>query len=115
MIVLFGKGGAGKNTISNAALSLIQRDEIFSSSKVINIDLDICIPSWMKINFIETACSHVQLQIYKMKSQSQSSIIFVIITFSFINDDIRYIFRQKFPYAIWVLVDVSEELSQERM
>lgn len=129
MIVLFGKGGAGKNTISSAIMSLLQKDGILTKTEVTNIDLDIYIPYWMKSNFIKglyptlsqrknlitIACDNLHANIYDKKSQTNSSAIFAIITFSFINDDTRRIFRENFPHAIWVLVDVSEKLSQKRM
>ncbi len=49
MVVVFGKPGAGKTTISNAA---VQKIGDHCGSKIcLLLDLDVVIPDWMKDNF----------------------------------------------------------------
>mmetsp|Transcript_49051 Transcript_49051/g.147731 ORF Transcript_49051/g.147731 Transcript_49051/m.147731 type:complete len:150 (+) Transcript_49051:306-755(+) len=38
-----------------------------------------------------------------------------IISFSFVNTDLRDIFRYHFPMAVWALVDVQEDIAAERI
>ena len=39
----------------------------------------------------------------------------VIISFSFVNTDLRTAFRDTFPEAHWILVDTSDDLAKERI
>ena len=38
-----------------------------------------------------------------------------IISFSFVNNDIRDIFRSQFPFAEWILIDTSEDEATKRI
>ena len=120
MIVVFGKPGAGKTTISNAALNTI-RDK--GSNDCIHLDLDVCVPQWMRDNFAKglyptlsqrmefasSACDYVESQLRNNSSAA------VIVAFSFVNTDLRETFRSRFPHAIWALVDVSDDLADARV
>ncbi|KAL7542373.1 hypothetical protein ACHAWF_007163 [Thalassiosira exigua] len=91
------------------------------------IDLDVCVPQWMRDNFSKgmyptlqqradftsDACDYVRGEI-DSKSTKRSDLT-VIISFSFVNDDIRVIFRDAFPHAEWILVDTPENLATERI
>ena len=39
----------------------------------------------------------------------------VIISFSFVNTDLRIVFRNSFTEAHWILVDTSDDLAKERI
>jgi len=166
MVVVFGKPGAGKTTISNAVVKKMEgrytntntcRSSSSSNSHekeqqrpiCLLLDLDICIPEWMKDNFAKgiyptldqrnefarSACNYVDGEIHKAKSSNNNSSInnnnkdknnnpntgsddnhlFTIISFSFVNTDLRDYFRLRFPHAKWALVDVSNTTAQERI
>lgn len=117
LTILFGKPGAGKTTIANHVLAQIPNDCIM-------LDLDDCIPNWMRDNFtkgiyptlsqrIEFAkhsCSYVKDQISLDTAHRD-----VLINFSFVNQDLRDEFRQQFPTASWILLDVSNAVAQDRI
>lgn len=48
VIIVFGRPGAGKSTIAEAADKLLKEKNI---EEIITLDLDVCIPQWMKDNF----------------------------------------------------------------
>jgi len=127
IVVVFGKPGAGKTTISNATLNKIRTScEMSDEEKsCVLLDLDICIPSWMKENFAKgvyptlrqrdefakLACDYVDLELSKIETPH----CWVLISFSFVNTDLRDHFRSRFPNAKWALVDVSDSTAQERI
>ena len=41
--------------------------------------------------------------------------LMVIVSFSFVNTDLRVAFRDAFPDAHWILVDTHKDLAQERI
>lgn len=55
----------------------------------------------------------------KIKTAQQQKIstkeLIVIISFSFVNTDLRVAFRDKFPTAQWILVDTNKQLAEERI
>lgn len=120
IVVCFGRPGAGKTTISNKALELIHLE----NRAVNSVDLDICIPQAMKDNFAKgiyptleerelfahAACDYVQ-----QKRNGYDLSTPIIISFSFVNTDLRTIFMSRFPEAKWVLIDVSEGTAQSRI
>ena len=157
-IVVFGRPGAGKTTIANAAIDLVLDDTNNDNSegdkpKIVGLDLDVCVPQWMKDNFAKgiyptlaerqdfavTCCDYVEAELIgqvtgtkattpaamgeNTKSETQknneqypaSSTAAAIISFSFVNTDLREVFRSRFPDAIWVLVDTSEEQANIRI
>ena len=117
LTILFGKPGAGKTTIANHVLAQIPNDCMM-------LDLDNCIPKWMRDNFTngiyptlfqrqefaKYACSYVKDQILFDTSHRH-----VLINFSFVNQDLRDEFRKQFPTASWILLDVSNDLAQDRI
>ena len=132
MIVLFGRAGAGKTTIAKVVIKMIQYNND-SHNSIIHHDLDDYIPDWMKTNFIkgiyptvsqralfiEGACDRISLvkdhpvNVTAAAAATESSV--VVVSFSFVNDDIRIIYRRRFPNAIWILVDVNDDLASERI
>ena len=117
LTILFGKPGAGKTTIANHVLSQMPNDCMM-------LDLDDCIPQWMKDNFTKGiyptlsqrqefarhSCSYVKGQISLDTAQRH-----VLVNFSFVNQDLRDEFRRQFPSASWILLDVSNALAQNRI
>ena len=188
MLVVFGKPGAGKTTVANAALSKLETMQKSSNDEeriavvkdldcVIGLDLDVCVPQWMKDNFSNgiyptleerrefalNACDYVDQQLQEQEersrqqrqlqrndevmdnndndkkkketttttptttgggggdcsstklSSSSSSLSSSIISFSFVNTDLRDTFRSRFPNAIWVLIDTDDEEATKRI
>ena len=150
MIIIFGKPGAGKTSVANAATNniILQSRERYtddndkrsvdeskqhSQSCCVGLDLDICIPAWMRRNFskgiypsleqravfAESACDYVETEVRKARDllveDDDDASISVIIAFSFVNNDLRGTFRSRFPNAAWVLVDVTDDLAQDRI
>ena len=129
MVVVFGRPGAGKTTISNAAFEKIQNNKT-KSNPCILLDLDVCVPSWMKDNFAKgiyptleqrkefalSACDYVDEEINKMRLKcNDGSEMLILVSFSFVNTDLRDHFRSRFPHAKWALVDVNDFIAQERI
>jgi gluconate kinase len=140
MVVVFGMPGAGKTTISNEALKKLETNNKNANSQppCISLDLDVCVPSWMKDNFAQgiyptldqrnqfatTACDYVDAEIKKIGidqkknhdgAGTDTSSLLIIISFSFVNTDLRDHFRARFPAAKWALVDVVKSTAQERI
>mmetsp|Transcript_30085 Transcript_30085/g.60451 ORF Transcript_30085/g.60451 Transcript_30085/m.60451 type:complete len:231 (+) Transcript_30085:22-714(+) len=137
MFVVFGRPGAGKSTVSQAAVQLLGDGDgsnvcIGKLNNVdeflyIYLDLDVCVPQWMKDNFakgmyptlaerfefISTACDYVSDKI--SINQSGNKPLVPIISFSFVNTDMRVEFRKRFPHSEWILVDTSKDLAEERI
>lgn len=94
-----------------------------SPSKMIWVDLDCCISQSMKDNFARgvyptlqereefarTACAHVKGQCERMCTA------FALVSFSFVNADLREAFRESFPNSTWILLSTSEGTAEERM
>jgi len=53
IICVFGRPGAGKTTVANQALEKMAalKKEEPNEIRAIGLDLDICVPEWMKENF----------------------------------------------------------------
>ena len=200
MLVVFGKPGAGKTTVANAALSKLETmrkigssttstttteeinaasaavDLVMKNLNCVGLDLDVCVPQWMKDNFSNgiyptleerqefalNACDYVDQQLQEQEkrsrqqrlqqlqrndevmdnndkkkkettpttttigggdcsstklssSSSSSSLSSSIISFSFVNTDLRDTFRSRFPTAIWVLIDTDDEEATKRI
>ena len=168
MLVVFGRPGAGKTTVANAALSKLETMMMKSAdsstttaalvmknnldSVVVGLDLDVCVPQWMKDNFSNgiyptleerrefalNACDYVDQQLQEQRGsrrrsqQQQQQTVEKketttgdgdcsrlsspsIISFSFVNTDLRDTFRSRFPNAIWVLVDTDDEEATKRI
>jgi adenylate kinase family enzyme len=137
MVVVFGRPGAGKTTIADRAVECVA-SSAETSLQPIGLDLDVCVPDWMKENFAKgiyptlqerqafatSACDYVDDCIRKAtgaddaadpSSSSSSRQVVAGISFSFVNTDLRDTFRQRFPKASWFLVEVSEDIATERI
>lgn len=104
MIIVFGRPGAGKTTVAVKAAE---------QASCQSLDLDVCVPQWMRDNFAQgmyptlpqrvafaqDACDYVE------KERCPKTIV----SFSFVNTDLRNVFRERFPLAVWALVDTTEE------
>ena len=67
--------------------------------------------------FAISACDYVdkEIDIAKTNSKESDTVLSIIISFSFVNTDLRDHFRSRFPEAKWALVDVSNGIAQERI
>lgn len=125
-VILFGRPGAGKTTIAKmAARSLNLEDEMV----VLNLDLDHCVPQWMRDNFAKgiyptpdqrlefasAACDFVDKAVHDNFDRLHHRWLGVIIAFSFVNADMRDYFRSRFSHARWALVDTSFEETERRI
>jgi gluconate kinase len=155
MVIVFGRPGAGKTTVAEQAFQSIQTimGQTSSSSSshysCCAIDLDVCVPQWMRDNFAqgiyptlaerlefaELACDYVLQQQLSQLHQAKDDVptssmdeatrttvvpetttkTITIISFSFVNTDLRNVFRQRFPHAKWVLMDTTEMEAQRRI
>jgi gluconate kinase len=133
MIVVFGRPGAGKSSVAEEAVRYIyQRGQSDKGSAYdcLALDLDTCVPKWMKDNFAKgvyptheerlqfahSACDYVEAQCRSKQSESKDNHpISVIVSFSFVNTDLREVYRSRFPTAIWALVDTTEEEATVRI
>jgi len=120
IFIIFGRPGAGKTTVGNAVLPLLEARNI----KLTQLDLDVCIPDWMKenfakgiyptheqrVDFAKGACTYVDEQI------AEKNLTNVMITFSFVNTDLREVFQEHFPDNLkWLLFNTNDALSAKRI
>ena len=117
--ILFGRPGSGKSTVASSTIL----STYFEQNNHIAVDLDICITQSMKDNFaleiyptLEernqfaiSACNYVDECIRKSQCHS------CLITFSFVNTDLREIFRARFPTAKWILIDTNASEADKRI
>ena len=123
MVVVFGRAGAGKTTVANAAIDLLTDESIYC----LGLDLDDCVPQWMRDNFgkgiyptlkerqdfATSACDHVHTKLQEQSQKDRDTV--AIVSFSFVNTDMREIFRQRFPSAVWALLDTTESEADDRI
>lgn len=121
ILVVFGRPGSGKTTITELVVEKVVTQ---GRTSVLHLDLDVCIPQWMKDNFAagvyptlaqrldfaQAACDYVQGRI-----DSHGSARAVLVSFSFVNTDLRDVFRTRFPFSQWLLIDTSEKEAQRRI
>ncbi len=83
MVVIFGRAGAGKSTVANAAIDLLQNESLYC----LGLDLDDCVPQWMRDNFgkgiyptlkerqdfATSACDHVHTKLQEESLQTSAS------------------------------------------
>jgi gluconate kinase len=128
MIVVFGRPGAGKTTIADCAVRFLSEQE---SLYCVGLDLDVCVPQWMRENFgvgvyptlrerqefALDACDYVdaKLQEQALLQVDPNITMAAIVSFSFVNTDLRDIYRSRFPHAIWALVDTTEAEATDRI
>lgn len=128
MIVVFGRPGAGKTTISSMAIKAFEDEESNHNFLLLRgLDLDTCVPQWMKDNFSKgiyptlkqrnefavTCCEYVREKLGEADEVGKPHAS--IISFSFVNNDLRDTFRSNFPEATWILIDTSEEEAAQRI
>jgi gluconate kinase len=115
MVVIFGRPGAGKTTVADGA----------AGPNITRLDLDVCVPQWMRDNFAAgiypnlaerqafagSACEYVD----QCLQEKDTVPLAAIVSFSFVNTDLRDIFRAHFPQAKWILIDTTEDESQRRI
>ena len=118
---LFARPGAGKTTVANAVIELL-------GGECVGLDLDECVTSDMKSNFakgiypnrsereafMESACDFLQRFIEKKVTETPTCKN-LLVSFSFVNDDLRDVFRKRFPSSRWVLLNVGTETASERI
>jgi energy-coupling factor transporter ATP-binding protein EcfA2 len=143
IVVVFGKAGAGKSTVADCALQLLveqnsnsqQVPGSTSSTQVwpVGLDLDVCVPQWMRDNFAAgiyptleqrnefalTCCDHVELSLLQFQKEKQQAndprLLAGVVSFSFVNTDLRDVFRSRFPLATWVLMDTADDEAKLRI
>ena len=96
----------------------------------IGLDLDVCVPQWMRNNFAkglyptleeriafaQSACDYVEGSLVQaMSVLPEGHSLGAIVSFSFVNTDLRDTFRKRFPKSKWFLIDTSEDEATERI
>ena len=148
LFIIFGRPGAGKSSIANEVAKLVSCGKTFEQSettgknKVKFLDLDVCIPEWMKLNFQKgiyptlderesfalDACKYVEEEA-SFNSVIDNSIDLdddddhgdisnpniIVISFSFVNNDLRDVFRERFKDLVWILVDTNSDIAEYRI
>ena len=138
LFIVFGRPGSGKTTVANKAFESLSLDNNKNNQhqQCIELDLDVCISQEMKDNFgrgiypslkernvfASGACDYVEKQLdekllkcQQQKQQQKDFNLSAIISFSFVNTDLRDIFRERFPKAEWILIDTTEEECTKRI
>lgn len=141
IFVIFGRPGSGKSTLSGMAsqklkdCATIDLDVCVTNEMKENFDkgiypsheergniLYIMHPGYNQITFIihsllfivqfmENACKYLEEKICSRKSSSTSCLV----SFSFVNDDMRQVFRKKFKTARWILYDTPNDIAEDRI
>ena len=125
--ILFGRPGAGKSTVADAVLAAAIGGDVFGE------DLDVCVPLWMRDNFArgvyptlpqrrafaQAACDHLEARLRECAAERRAAgrqaAAHCLVSFSFVNADLRDAFRARFPAARWVLMGTSDALAAERV
>jgi gluconate kinase len=124
-VVVFGRPGAGKTTVADTAVEMMAAEREICC---LGLDLDVCVPEWMKENFAKGfyptpkqredfavgCCDYVEKQVDEKRESGQENLA-AVVSFSFVNTDLRDVFRSRFPRAKWVLIDTSENESTKRI
>jgi gluconate kinase len=127
VLVIFGIPGAGKTTISRVVVQRLLTSDTERRPSIIYVDLDDCVPEWMRDNFSKglyptveqrhefsiSCCNYVDESI--CKATVTSGRLGIIISFSFVNEDMREHFRLHYPNSYWVLIHTTEEEAQRRI
>lgn len=143
LFVVFGRPGSGKSTVANEAFGalslLLKKNSSVKNTECIALDLDVCVTQPMRDNFgrgiyptLEErkafaldACDYVEDQLADVCERrkvddddddaSPVDTLCAIVSFSFVNTDLRDIFRSRFPNSEWVLIDTTEEECTKRI
>ena len=114
-LIIFGRPGAGKSTIAEQLVA-------HPDANAYNVDLDVCVPQWMRDNFAKgiyptlaerRAFASDAAEYVVTASEGKDACC--VVSFSFVNVDLRDSFRERFPDATWALVDASDALAGERI
>jgi gluconate kinase len=130
LFVVFGRPGSGKSTVANEAFGVLSRELKNRDSlniECVALDLDVCVTHLMRDNFGKgmyptleerkvfavDACNYVEVKLSEICQQKEDTpdSICAIISFSFVNTDLREIFRTRFP----ILIDTTEEECTKRI
>ena len=125
--------------VANAVIAQAKASGI---GNTLALDLDVCVPQWMRDNFAKgiyptlqqrkefalSACNYVDSKLSSDSTRSSADddvknhdnersadVSAAIISFSFVNTDLRDVFRERFPDARWALMDVTDEVAKERI
>jgi gluconate kinase len=126
-LVVFGRPGSGKSTIATAAVEMLTKHQ--PQLQCLALDLDVCVPKWMRDNFANgiyptlherqafalSCCEFVDQNYEAIQDCVNDKYWVSIISFSFVNKDLRDTFRTRFPAAQWVLVDTTEDEAAQRI
>lgn len=66
-----------------------------------------------RIDFAMNACDYVEKSL--AKTTTAPAVEGAVVSFSFVNTDLRDIFRERFPAAQWYLMDTSEQEAADRI
>ena len=115
-LIIFGRPGAGKSTIAERLVAHPDAGGAY------NVDLDVCVPQRMRDNFAKGVYPTLaERQAFAsdaadyVRTESAGKDACCVVSFSFVNDDLRDSFRERFPDATWALVDASDALAGERI
>lgn len=134
IFVLFGRPGAGKSSVAKEVIQQFDAQLITSSHQLVHIDLDDCVPQSMKDNFAKgiyptfserqefakDCCDYVLQHVRRCSLQREAPgviqrTIILMISFSFVNTDLRERLRESFPHAHWVLIDTPQHEAELRI
>ena len=138
LFVVFGIPGSGKSTVASKAIDMLVEAKQSSSAESFQplcLDLDVCVPQWMRDNFARgiypslsqreefaaSCCAYVDESLQQaittasMNEGGERGVTAAVISFSFVNEDLRDNFRKRFPESQWVLIQTAEDEAQRRI
>lgn len=64
-----------------------------------------------RVEFITRSCDYVDRLMATMSDETTA----VLVSFSFVNSDMRDVFRSRFPHSRWILVNTSSDFAAQRI